>query len=135
MRGRVDALDPSKTAGIGTQAQAGEEIGTFSSNQGSRSEPRPPEGARSLSELKPGQRLQRARKGCGVEGGCNFGKNAPGMKPHPRHRFSLGTTAFRPLAFHSGRTLRGDLRAAIRAPPPGLCELYGLSVLRLRGWK
>lgn len=55
------------------------------------------------------------------------------MQLHPRLGFSLSTTALRPLAFHYGRTLACDLRATVHAPPPGLCELYGLSVLRLSG--
>lgn len=103
-------LTLQRLLGVGKQALVGEEVGSqqcpFPSNLGSRSASRPPEGARSLSELKPRRRLQWARKGCGVEGSATSEKNPPGMRFHPKRGLSLGTTVLLPLAFHSSRTLR-----------------------------
>lgn len=77
----MDALDPSKTSRGWKTGSSSEEVGSqqfpFPSNLGSRSASRPPEGARSLSELKPRRRLLWARKGCGVEGSATSEKISP----------------------------------------------------------
>lgn len=116
VRGGVDALDPSKTAGgVGNRLKQVKRWVPrqcpFPSNLESCSASRPPEGARSLSEFKQRRRLQRTRKGCGVEGAATLESIPLGCSPTLgvdsasvwRHFAPWPSTLAAPYAVTSGR--------------------------------
>lgn len=135
VREGVDELDPSKTSGSWKKKKAGKEVGTptvsLLQQPGEPSASRPPEGARSLSELKPRRHLQCACKRCGVEGAatserillrCNptLGVESTSVQ---RHFAPRPSTLAAPWAVTSGRLFVRPLLAFVSSTA---CRCSGL---------